>query len=57
MVQPAAAREPYVAAITAWLATVQQRLRREGIGYLRLIAGDPLEPALRRFLLGRRGPA
>lgn len=55
MVQPAAAREPYVAAITRWLATVEQQLRREGVDYLRLIAGDPLEPALRRFLVGRRG--
>lgn len=55
MVQPGAARESYVAAITAWLAAVEQQLRREGIDYLRLITGDPLEPALRRFLVGRRG--
>lgn len=55
MVQPAAARESYVAAINAWLTTVEQQLRREGIDYLRLITGDPLEPALRRFLVGRRG--
>jgi uncharacterized protein (DUF58 family) len=55
MVQPAAARESYVAAINRWLASVEQQLRREGIDYLRLITGDPLEPALRRFLLGRRG--
>jgi uncharacterized protein (DUF58 family) len=54
-VQPAAARESYVAAFTQWLAQVEQQLRREGIDYLRLIAGDPLEPALRRFLVGRRG--
>jgi hypothetical protein len=55
MVQPGAARESYVAAITAWLATVERQLRREGIDYLRLISGEPLEPALRRFLVGRRG--
>lgn len=55
MVQPAAARESYVAAIAAWFATIEQQLRREGVEYLRLIAGDPLEPALRRFLVGRRG--
>jgi uncharacterized protein (DUF58 family) len=55
MVQPSAAREPYVAAFAAWLATVQQALHREGIGYLRLIADEPLEPALRRFLVNRRG--
>lgn len=55
VVHPAAARESYVAAVAAWLTTVEQRLRREGIDYLRLITGDPLEPALRRFLLGRKG--
>jgi uncharacterized protein (DUF58 family) len=55
MVQPSAARESYVAALSAWLSTVEQRLRREGIAYLRLIADEPLEPALRRFLVGRRG--
>jgi uncharacterized protein (DUF58 family) len=55
MVQPAAARESYVAAITAWQTRVEQQLRREGIEYLRLITGDPLEPALRRVLVGRRG--
>jgi uncharacterized protein (DUF58 family) len=57
MVQPHAARAAYVSAITAWLATVEQQLRRDGIEYLRLITGDPLEPALRRFLVGRRGRA
>jgi uncharacterized protein (DUF58 family) len=55
MVQPSAARESYVAAFRTWLSTVEQRLRREGIAYLRLIADEPLEPALRRFLVGRRG--
>jgi uncharacterized protein (DUF58 family) len=54
-VQPAAARESYVAAFTRWLAGVEQQLRRDRIDYLRLIAGEPLEPALRRFLVGRRG--
>jgi uncharacterized protein (DUF58 family) len=56
-VQPAAARDSYVAAFTEWLAYVEQQLRRDGIDYLRLIAGEPLEPALRRFLVGRRGMA
>ena len=55
MVQPAAARESYVAALTGWLTGVEQQLRGDGIGYLRLIADEPLEPALRRFLLNRRG--
>jgi uncharacterized protein (DUF58 family) len=57
MVQPPAARESYVSAITTWLRSIEQQLSREGIDYLRLITGDPLEPALRRFLMGRRGPA
>ena len=57
MVQPPAARDSYVSAITTWLATVEQQLRREGIDYLRLITAESLEPALRRFLVGRRGPA
>jgi uncharacterized protein (DUF58 family) len=55
MVQPGSARESYVAAITTWMTAVEQKLTREGIAYLRLITGDPLEPALRRFLVGRRG--
>jgi len=55
MVQPSAARDSYVAAFTAWLSTVEQQLRREGIDYLRLIADEPLERGLRRFLVDRRG--
>ena len=54
-VQPSAARESYIAALNHWLHDVEQQLRRDGIDYLRLIAGEPLEPALRRFLVGRRG--
>ena len=55
LVQPSAARESYVAAVARWMEDVERQLRREGIDYLRLITGDPLEPALRRFLVGRRG--
>jgi len=55
MVQPSAARQSYVGAIQAWLTTVERQLRREGIDYLRLLTREPLEPALRRFLVGRRG--
>ena len=54
-VQPSTARDAYVEAFSAWLTRVEQQLRRDGIDYLRLIAGEPLEPALRRFLVGRRG--
>lgn len=57
LVQPSAARQSYVAAVQQWLDQVESQLRREGIDYLRLITGDPLEPALRRFLVGRRGVA
>jgi uncharacterized protein (DUF58 family) len=55
MVQPDAARESYVAALTGWLTRVEQQLRRDGIGYLRVVTDEPLEPVLRRFLLNRRG--
>jgi len=57
MVQPSEVREPYLKALHRWIADVQQQLRRDGIDYLRLIAGEPLEPALRRFLVARRGAA
>ena len=55
MVQPSAAREAYVATVTRWLTTIEQQLRRDGIDYTRLIADEPLEPPLRRFLVTRRG--
>jgi hypothetical protein len=43
--------------VRRWLADVEQRVRRDGLDYLRLITGEPLEPALRRFLVSRRGGA
>jgi uncharacterized protein (DUF58 family) len=55
LVQPSAIREPYRRALAAWLSTFEGQIRREGIDYLRVSTGDPLEPALRRFLVGRRG--
>jgi hypothetical protein len=55
MVQPSAARDAYVTAFAKWLSEVEQQVRRDGIDYLRLVTGDPLETALRRFLVGRRG--
>jgi dienelactone hydrolase len=54
-VQPAAARDAYVLAVERWLSAVQQQLQRDGIDYVRLIAGEPIEAPLRRFLVGRRG--
>ena len=57
VVQPSEARERYVTAVTAWMGEVARDLRSSGIDYLRLIAGEPLEPALRRFLMHRKGGA
>ncbi len=51
LVQPSSARESYARDFGAWLANVERDLRRDGIDYLRVIAGEPLEPALRRFLI------
>ena len=55
LVQPASARESYARELGAWLASVEREIRRDGIGFLRIVTGEPLEPALRRFLIGRRG--
>jgi uncharacterized protein (DUF58 family) len=55
MVQPSAIRDSYIAAFRQWLSTVERELRREGIDYLRLSTDQPIEPALRRFLVGRGG--
>lgn len=55
MVQPSAVREGYTAAVQQWLAKVQREVTRDGMDYVRLVAGAPLEPALRRFLMSRRG--
>jgi uncharacterized protein (DUF58 family) len=56
-VQPSAVRDGYTAAFQRWLATVQDTVTRDGIDYLRLVTGEPLEAALRRFLMHRRGGA
>lgn len=55
LVQPSSARATYTREFDAWLANVEREIRRDGIDYLRVITGEPLEPALRRFLIGRRG--
>ena len=41
--------------VATFLRGVQESATREGVDYLRLVTGEPLEPALRRFLVGRRG--
>ena len=55
MVQPSAARDSYVASVKRWLASIEQQLRKDGIDYLRVVTDQPIEPVLRRFLVGRRG--
>jgi len=55
MVQPSAVREGYIAAVQQWLTSVHDTVTRDGMEYLRLVTGSPLEPALRRFLMPRRG--
>ena len=54
LVQPASARESYAREFGGWLASVSVA-SPHGVDYLRMITGEPLEPALRRFLIGRRG--
>ncbi len=54
LVQPSSARKSYVRDFGAWLANVERDIHRDGIDYLRVTTGEPLEPALRRFLIGRR---
>ena len=55
LIQPSAIREQYSHAVADWLASIEGQIRREGMDYLRVSTGEPLEPALRRFLVGRRG--
>lgn len=55
-VQPGRARDTYTTAIASWLTRIEGELRRDGIDYLRLVTGEALDAALRRFLMGRRGP-
>ena len=55
LVQPSSIRDQYARSINEWLASVERTIRRDGMDYLRLTTTEPLEPALRRFLVGRRG--
>jgi len=55
MVQPSAVRARYGAAVQQWLSAFQAAVTRDGMEYVRLVTGEPLEPALRRFLMNRRG--
>jgi uncharacterized protein (DUF58 family) len=55
LVDADAVRADYQRAFAAFVAHVQHSVQRQGLDYLRLVTGNPLEPALRRFLVGRRG--
>ena len=55
LVQPSSIRDRYTQSLNEWLAATEAQIRRDGMDYLRLLVGEPLEPALRRFLVGRRG--
>ena len=55
LVQPSAIREQYAKSFNDWLTGTERAIRRDGMDYLRVITGEPLEPVLRRFLIGRRG--
>lgn len=57
MVQASTVRASYVSAVHAWIDSIERKVTREGLEYLRLVTDEPLEPALRRFLVSRRGRA
>jgi uncharacterized protein (DUF58 family) len=52
---PDALRPIYTAAVGEFLSRVQRAAQAEGVDYVRLVTGEPIEPPLRRLLLGRRG--
>jgi uncharacterized protein (DUF58 family) len=52
---PDAVASAYAANVERFLTRTRSAVAREGLDYLRLVTGEPLEPALRRFLVGRRG--
>lgn len=56
-VQPSAIADAYRSAVGRWLADVERQLRSDGVDYLRVTTGEPLEPVLRRFLVARRSVA
>jgi uncharacterized protein (DUF58 family) len=55
LASPDVIRSTYEMNVRAFLSRIKQEAVREGIDYLRVITGDPLEPALRRFLISRKG--
>jgi uncharacterized protein (DUF58 family) len=57
MTSPDAVAEQYAQHFDAFLTRVGRCVQAEGVDYVRLVTGEALEPALRRFLIGRRGGA
>lgn len=55
LVQPSSIRDQYARSFSDWLASFERDVHRDGMEYVRMVTGDALEPALRRFLVGRRG--
>lgn len=55
ILDPAAIRDEYRRSIEQFLQDFRRSIEREGIDYLRLFTDDALGPALRRFLINRRG--
>jgi uncharacterized protein (DUF58 family) len=52
---PDAIAVEYQEAVQAFLTRTRLAFQREGLDYVRLVTGDSLEAALRRFLVGRQG--
>jgi hypothetical protein len=52
---PDGAASAYRVAFKAFLDRTKQSVDREGLDYVRVVTGEPIEPVLRRFLVGRRG--
>ena len=53
--EPEVARRRYEEGVQDFLVGVERAVQREGLDYVRLFTDEPLEPALRRFLIGRKG--
>ncbi|MGE0460305.1 MAG: DUF58 domain-containing protein [Vicinamibacterales bacterium] len=57
VVQADAARAAYTERVRGWLDGFASAVHREGLGYALVTTDQPLERALRRFLVARRGAA
>jgi uncharacterized protein (DUF58 family) len=49
--------DEYARGVGEFLVRTERAMAREGLDYVRLTTGEPLEPVLRRFLVERRGGA